>query len=601
MPPAAPPPPVPNAVDPAIGDVLGDKYELELVLGEGGFASVYRARHKLIPSLHVAVKVLKAKHAANRDVVQRFHHEAHTVAALRNPHTVRIMDIGETSDGLPFIVMEYINGASLDRLLARAGSLRPLSVARMSIGILQALEEAHAVGVIHRDLKPGNVLVVKERGARHPVARVLDFGIARVEAGAIEGLGDSDTLGETIFCTPQYAAPEVLRGHSDTRTDLYALGHMMAEMLAGRPPYHQGTPFEIAAQQLAVLPVTLPESVTSTPLADAIRRAVAKPIDQRWDSAAAMLEAVDDVYQQLLRDSRRKRRKVKRPVRPAPPPVADVLSDAAPQSPQTIGMIARALEVEEVELGDEDFELIEAVDEAAADVPGATDLLASDPSIPHEPGEHDTSDADILDDLGDDADVRRGAVDGDEATPDSDPADDDDEAARRGPGRRALPPKQVLAPRTPALRPGPGASTVALRRAELSSEYAAVMGAVKARSRRNRALVAAVLVAIGFGGTWAALQFGDAWADPSVAVAEASALIEQAVTVPDAHRFTFSANVDGGHLVMDNTVMPLPVFDAFGPLRRPLAIAFRHPEYGTVQYTIQSPGPVSYRVAFGQP
>ena len=597
MPPAVPPPPVPDAADPAIGDVLGEKYELDMLLGEGGFASVYRARHKLIPSLRVAVKVLKAKHAANRDVVQRFHHEAHTVAALRNPHTVRIMDIGETHDGLPFIVMEYINGASLDRLLARAGSLRPLSVARMSIGILQALEEAHAVGVIHRDLKPGNVLVVKERGARHPVARVLDFGIARVEAGAIEGLGDPDTLGETIFCTPQYAAPEVLRGNADARTDLYALGHMMAEMLAGRPPYHQGTPFEIAAQQLAVLPVPLPEPVTNTPLAEAIRRAVAKPIDQRWDSAAAMLEAVDEVYQQLLRASRKKRR-VKRPSRPNPPPVVESTPvDDAPQSPQTIGMIARALEVEEIELGEDDIELIGAVDAVAAESANEREAAAA-PAQPEaiEPPAPAPAPADPPDE----------DVDDTEDADDADDADDGDTEAeapaRRSAPRAKRPPRQVLAPRTPMLRPGPGASTVALRRAELSSEYAAVMGAVKGRSRRNRMLVALVLVALGFGGTWAALQFGDAWADPAVAVAEASSIVEAAVTVPDAHRFTFSANVDGGQLwVGGEAVAELPVFDAFGPTERPLLIEFRHPSYGTVQYTIQSGGPVSYRVAFGQP
>jgi serine/threonine protein kinase len=510
------------------------------------------------------------------------------------------MDIGETADGLPYIVMEYINGASLDRLLVRAGSLQPLSVARLSIGILQALEEAHAVGVIHRDLKPGNILVVKELGSRHPVARVLDFGIARVEAGAIEGLG-ADTIGETIFCTPQYAAPEVLRGHADARSDLYALGQMMAEMLAGRPPYYQGSPFEIAAQQLAVIAVPLPAAVVTTPLHDVIRRAVAKPVDQRWDSAAAMLEAVDEVYQQLLRASRTRRRRVKRPTLPAPappPPVKDAPPvDDAPQSPRTIGMIARALEIEEIELDDSDVELVAATTPpppVRTQSDAASDAAVARPAAPA-PVE-DGASTPVSTTAGATAeDIREGDADNDDVDR-RETGSPHTESARQRSAR-----KQVLAPRKPALSPGPGASTVALRRAELSSEYAAVMGNVKARTRRNRFVTALVLVALGLGGTWAALRFGDAWADPDVAVAEASALVGAAAVVPDAHRFTFSANVDGGQLRVADVAIDLPVFNAFGPLDRPLTVEFTHPRHGVVQYTLQSPGPVSYRVAFGQP
>jgi len=376
--------------------VLGGKYQLEYLLGEGGFASVYRARHLKIASLRVAIKVLRRTHADNAEMVQRFQIEAETAAALRNPHTVRVMDVGQTDDGLPFMVMEYVNGVSLDRLMERTRSLRPVSVARLSLGILQALDEAHSLRIVHRDLKPGNVLVVKERGYLHPIARVLDFGIAKVMEESISGLAATrSTQGSTIFCTPQYAAPELLRGDAVFASDLYALGHMMAEMLSGAPPYNRGSAFEIASNQIDPQPVPLDDAVMSSELASVILRATRKPIGERYESAAEMISELDAIYQRLARQAREPRRARKRKSQELEPPaiVQDAKSaaqdhvvaiananaddrnsvddeasyDEPPQSPRTIGMIARALSFESG--GDPEDDATEATQIHASTIP----------------------------------------------------------------------------------------------------------------------------------------------------------------------------------------------------------------------------------------
>lgn len=290
----------------ANGSVLARRYRVERLLGRGGFAEVYLARHLEIDSLCVAIKVLHAAHS-NRDLIlDRFKREASLLALLRNRHTVRLVDFGFTEQRIPYLVMEYVQGAPLDRLLRAYGGMRETDVCRTAIHVLKALAEAHAAGVIHRDLKPANVILVGEPGEHHPVARVLDFGIAKVLGDpevaipiALPASLSNSTRTDLVFCTPLYAAPELLRGKPDLRTDIYALGLVMAEMLDGAAPYvDESCGFE-DSPHLDASPVPLGPRAEMSALAPIIRRACSKRLDDRYGNAVEMLAELEIVYNRI--------------------------------------------------------------------------------------------------------------------------------------------------------------------------------------------------------------------------------------------------------------------------------------------------------------
>ena len=283
---------------PQPGDLIGGKYIIERRLGEGGFSWVYAAQHVDIESLHVAIKVLKQRQAENPSVVRRFKREAVATASLRSQHTVRVMDYGDTAEGHPYLVMELVDGVALDRLIRANRRLRPTDVARLTLGILRALIEAHSNGIIHRDLKPANVFVAAEKGVRHPVSKVLDFGIAKIVGGgqfAAQGAADHTVAG-LVFCTPEYASPELLRGMPALASDLYAAGILMIEMLEGRPPWSLDNAVLTSAKHLGNEPVPLGPYCEKSGLAHIIRKAVAKPLGQRFASAVEMADALDEAY-----------------------------------------------------------------------------------------------------------------------------------------------------------------------------------------------------------------------------------------------------------------------------------------------------------------
>jgi len=273
-----------------IGTVLAGKYEVEQELGSGGFATVYRARHTSIPTLFFAIKVLHAEHAYNPAIRKKFKREAETVAALRSRHVVKVTDVGELDNQVPFIVMEFIEGVPLDELLKQCGRLLPRDVSRIAEGVLRALEEAHQLGIVHRDLKPANVFMVEESGDP-PYARVLDFGIAKVLAGSESGVtGGTQTVAGQVSCTPAYAAPELLGGETTPQVDLYALGHMMAELLDGRAPYDiHDNALMVAAEHLRPGEVPLGGNAEESGLQEVIRRACEKDPADRYTSATEML------------------------------------------------------------------------------------------------------------------------------------------------------------------------------------------------------------------------------------------------------------------------------------------------------------------------
>lgn len=263
--------------------VIGDKYEVLQWIGGGGMAEVYLARHRVHGGL-AAVKVLADQLSRDPVIVERFLQEARTAAALSgHANIVTIFDVGE-SQGLYYLIMQYIEGEDLGEYLARQGRLEAGEAARILMQVTQALVWAHARGVVHRDLKPGNIRM--DQSGR---VIVLDFGIAKAGSAPTA----LTTFGEKLG-TPLYMPPEQIRGEvCDGRTDLYALGLVFFELLTGRRPFGGDTYYEIEHAQIHT-PAPAPEGVEAG-VADVVLRLLEKDPGARYQSAEELLEGLKDV------------------------------------------------------------------------------------------------------------------------------------------------------------------------------------------------------------------------------------------------------------------------------------------------------------------
>jgi serine/threonine-protein kinase len=264
--------------------LLGDRYELDGVVGRGGMAEVYRARDLRLDRT-VAIKTLRTDLARDQTFQARFRREAQSAASLNNPSIVAVYDTGEdmsTGVPVPFIVMEYVDGKTVRELLNDGHRLLPERILEIISGTLRALEYSHQAGIVHRDIKPGNVMVT-----RNGDVKVMDFGIARA-------MSDSQaTMTQTaqVIGTAQYLSPEQARGERvDTRSDLYSTGCLMYELLVGRPPFTGDSPVAIAYQHVRENPIP-PSRLDPDlpPWADAIvLKAMAKSANDRYQTAAEM-------------------------------------------------------------------------------------------------------------------------------------------------------------------------------------------------------------------------------------------------------------------------------------------------------------------------
>ncbi len=263
------------------GAVIGGKYLVERVLGQGGMAVVVAARHQALDEL-VAIKVLLPHRAELPDVRARFAREARAAAKIKSEHVARVSDVGDLEDGTPYMVMEYLDGDDLASVLARRGKLAPTEAVLYALQICDALREAHSLGIIHRDIKPANLFLAKSRG-RPPRLKVLDFGISKVEHHDRTRTETKEVLG-----SPWYMAPEHLQSaHSaDARSDIWSLGVILYEFVTGEVPFDGESMTEVIVKVLhedafaegADRP-TLPPT-----LLPIIRRCLAKDPADRYDT-----------------------------------------------------------------------------------------------------------------------------------------------------------------------------------------------------------------------------------------------------------------------------------------------------------------------------
>ena len=228
--------------DPLLGAILGDRYRLDALAGEGQMARVYLAE-QLSMRRQVAVKVLRRELSKDANAVARFRREVEVVRLLRSPHTIAFHDFGEVGGQL-YIVMELLEGETLRERLRVHGPLEPEEALSITVQVASSLGEAHAAGVIHRDLKPETVFLCPTPGPPRPFVKVLDFGLAKLLDGAEQ---QNITAPSTTVGTPAYLAPEMARPgrEADPRVDLYALGVVAFEMLTGSRPYHAKSPLSM--------------------------------------------------------------------------------------------------------------------------------------------------------------------------------------------------------------------------------------------------------------------------------------------------------------------------------------------------------------------
>ena len=229
--------------------LLGGRYELDGVVGRGGMAEVYRARDIRLDRI-VAIKTLRTDLARDQIFQARFRREAQSAASLNHPSIVAVYDTGEdmaTGLPVPYIVMEYVDGRTVRDLLQEGHRLLPERSLEIIDGVLRALDYSHQAGIVHRDIKPGNVMVT-----RNGDVKVMDFGIARAMSDA------QATMTQTaqVIGTAQYLSPEQARGERvDSRSDLYSTGCLLYELLTGRPPFTGDSPVAIAYQHVRENPV----------------------------------------------------------------------------------------------------------------------------------------------------------------------------------------------------------------------------------------------------------------------------------------------------------------------------------------------------------
>jgi serine/threonine protein kinase len=287
--------------------VIRGKYKLAGKIGEGGMAAVYKAHHLLLDEVR-ALKVIKPELAHDEQFMRRFKNEAINTRKLQHPNAVRVDDLDIAEDGRPFIAMELVEGESLRQMVFESGPLSISETLHIALQVTDSLQAAHLLGLVHRDIKPDNIVLVARLDSL-PLVKVLDYGIASLKEGAPGAAQAGMTLTGTgvVIGTPDYMSPEQAMGKRgdelDGRSDLYSLGVVMYRMLTGELPFKADTTVEMILHHIQTIPqspqVLKPELGIPASVSAIVMRALEKDREKRFASAAVMAQALRDARGEL--------------------------------------------------------------------------------------------------------------------------------------------------------------------------------------------------------------------------------------------------------------------------------------------------------------
>jgi serine/threonine-protein kinase len=289
-----------------LGEVIDGRYRLDALVGRGGMGVVYKAEHVAIRRA-VALKLLHPTLAGVPELRSRFEREALAIGRINHPNCVNVSDFGKLEDGSLFLVMEYLEGKGLGDVIEMEHHLRPRRVLRILKNVLSGLGHAHLAGIVHRDIKPDNVVLVPQGDTE--TAKILDWGIAKMIGGAASEDDVKLTQAGVAFGTPIYMSPEQALGSPvDGRADLYAASVMAFEMLTGRPPFYSEDKLEVMSMHTTREPPTMTETLTGVGYPGAlipasvetlVRHGLTKRRGDRWSSAEEYIAAIDELLVEL--------------------------------------------------------------------------------------------------------------------------------------------------------------------------------------------------------------------------------------------------------------------------------------------------------------
>jgi serine/threonine protein kinase len=282
-----------------LGKIVDGRYRVLEVIGRGGMGVVYRVEHLRMGKV-AAMKVLHRDLASDPDVIHRFEREAAAISKLHHPHTVQVFDFGTAGDAL-YLIMEYVRGVDLARMIQRDGPMPWARAAPLLAQVCSALQEAHELGIVHRDLKPENVLITRTAGGRD-YAKVLDFGLAKLEQ---RDAPSTMTDRQQIVGTPYFMSPEQIRGDEvDARSDIYSFGALMFELVTAQHLFNGSTAVGVLTKHLTAEPdapsMRAPKLGIDPQVDHLCRKALAKDPTRRWQTAAELATAIEDVYAETV-------------------------------------------------------------------------------------------------------------------------------------------------------------------------------------------------------------------------------------------------------------------------------------------------------------